>query len=93
MVAPFPCKGGVVNKGVEYNGFLNGQVCLNSSNQRTTGWFRTQGGGRPSEDIMVAALFVIMPTHFLYVEKCDMKQMKFKTNPMGWQPLKNPVKQ
>ena len=37
----------------------------------------------------VAALFVIMPAHYSYVEMCDLKQINFKMNPTGVPTLKN----
>ena len=47
----------------------------------------SQDGGTPSDWRLkiLAALFVVIPTHFLYVEMCDLIQICLRCIPQGCQ--------
>ena len=50
------------------------------------GWFKTEGNNLKIET--VAALFVILPAHYLLIEMCDLIEINLRCIPQGCQPLK-----
>ena len=66
---------------------LNHQVlCSDSANRMTS---LAGFGFKMAEDHvnikLLTALFVIMLTHYLFVEICDLKQINFRHILLGWQ--------